>query len=179
MYGRRFATEMQPRLTIGLMRLCCLWDLAYWLFANLVVSQLADLILQAYISIRRPLGAYSLTSQGALDFLRRMIEDQADCEALAAHTRDLLRDMLEARKELDALGKLYDLWPAANSNAGETMIERFNLPDEVVVKMLGREVLLSKAKLFALTYEHRAAQGQIQRIRAMIRQVGGRITCNL
>ena len=139
----------------------------------------ADLILQAYTSAKRPLGVYCLTSEGALDFLTRLLKDQAEFEARAAYIEGLLKDMLETRKEVDALGKLYDLWPAANNNAGETMMQRFCLPDEVVAKMLGREVLLSKAKLYVLADEHRAAQRQMRTITALIRQVGRSITCCL
>ena len=122
------------------------------------------------------MGAHSLTAQGALDSLRRLLEEHEEFESRAALVKGLLRDMLETRQEVHALGKLYDLRPAANSKAGETSrVERFCLPDEVVAKMLEREVLLAKTNLYLMIDESKTALRQLQSIQALIQQVGSSI----
>ena len=114
------------------------------------------------------------TAQTAFSDLLRVLEDQAQWELRAAQAKALLNEMLKSRKEADELGKLYDLRPVPKNDAGEPLpAEECHVPDEVVVKMLGREVLLTKAKLHALVFEHITSEKQLRSIRAQIRQVSG------
>jgi hypothetical protein len=124
------------------------------------------------------------TAQIAFNDLIRALEDQAQWEARAAQAKALLNEMLKSRKDADELGKLYDLRPVPKNEAGEPISpDDCHLPDDVVVKMLGREVLLTKAKLHALMYEHITAEKQLRSVKAQIRQVrgvwgGGRHCCS-
>jgi hypothetical protein len=86
--------------------------------------------------------------------------------------------MLKSRLEADRLGKLYDLGPQPRNEAGEVLPpEEATLPDEVIVKMLGREVLLTEAKLHVLQYEHTLAERSLRSANAQIRQVGAVSVC--
>ncbi len=49
--------------------------------------------------------------------------------------------------------------------------EPSDLPDHVVLKMLHREVLLTKAKLHALNYEHAVAERKLRSLKSQLRQV--------
>ena len=50
-------------------------------------------------------------------------------------------------------------------------VEPSDLPDHVVLKMLHREVLLTKAKLHALNYEHAVAERKLRTLKSQLRQV--------
>ncbi len=50
-------------------------------------------------------------------------------------------------------------------------VEPSDLPDHVVLKMLHREVLLTKAKLHALNYEHAVAERKLRSLKSQLRQV--------
>ena len=55
-----------------------------------------------------------------------------------------------------------------NPAAAETM----ELPDGVILEMLKREVLLTKAKLHALTLEHILEERKLRTLNFQLRQVG-------
>ena len=50
-------------------------------------------------------------------------------------------------------------------------VEPSDLPDHVVLKMLHREVLLTRAKLHALNYEHAVAERKLRNLKSQLRQV--------
>lgn len=50
-------------------------------------------------------------------------------------------------------------------------VEPSDLPDHVVLKMLHREVLLTRAKLHALNYEHAVAERKLRTLKSQLRQV--------
>ena len=54
-----------------------------------------------------------------------------------------------------------------NSAAAEAM----ELPDSVILEMLKREVLLTKAKLHALTHEHILGERKLRTLKSQLRQV--------
>ena len=51
------------------------------------------------------------------------------------------------------------------------IVEPSDLPDHVVLKMLHREVLLTKAKLHALHYEQAVAERKLRTLKSQLRQV--------
>lgn len=51
------------------------------------------------------------------------------------------------------------------------LAEPSDLPDHVVLKMLHREVLLTKAKLHALNYEQAVAERKLRTLKSQLRQV--------
>ncbi len=57
--------------------------------------------------------------------------------------------------------------PPTNSAAAEAL----ELPDSVIVEMLKREVLLTKAKLHALTHEHILGERKLRTLKSQLRQV--------
>lgn len=94
----------------------------------------------------------------------------------------------QSRKEADELSKQYNLQPSApasSSGASATQgstssadgsdssssASAQQLPDAVVLKMLKREVLLTSAKLHALTSDLLDGQRSISRLRSQIRHV--------
>jgi hypothetical protein len=98
--------------------------------------------------------------------------------------------LLQSRKEADELSKQYSLQagaagsssgsPAAQSSGSATdagsagdnsSASTQQLPDVVVLKMLKREVLLTSAKLHALTSDLLDGQRTISRLRSQIRHV--------
>ena len=57
--------------------------------------------------------------------------------------------------------------PPPNSAAAEAL----ELPDSVILEMLKREVLLTKAKLHALTHEHILGERKLRTLKSQLRQV--------
>lgn len=46
-----------------------------------------------------------------------------------------------------------------------------DLPEPVIIKLLEREVLLTRAKLHALGYEHTVAEKKLRSLKTQLRQV--------
>ena len=57
--------------------------------------------------------------------------------------------------------------PPVNAAAAEAL----DLPDAVILEMLKREVLLTKAKLHALTHEHILGERKLRTLKSQLRQV--------
>lgn len=70
---------------------------------------------------------------------------------------------------MSELGQQYDLRPVPKNERGEMSLEEGALPDEVVLKMLKREVLLTRAKLHALMFEHIMGEKQLRSLKAQLR----------
>lgn len=90
--------------------------------------------------------------------------------------------MLKSRLEAQELARQHNVqpWPkavsataaAADGAAGSAQGgEEDVLPDPVVVAMLRRESLLTKAKLHYLLFEHLQADRQLRSLRAQLKQV--------
>ena len=56
------------------------------------------------------------------------------------------------------------------ANTAGAAVEHSELPDNVVLKMLHREVLLTKAKLHALNYEQAVAERKLRTLKSQLRQ---------
>lgn len=139
-----------------------------WVYGSIVST--AE---KAREAAKRPLGLRVPTASTAHEALVKALDDQRHWEDRAKTSKALLNRMLKSRLESDKLGKLYDLGPQPRNEAGEVLPpEEATLPDEVIVKMLGREVLLTEAKLHVLNYEHTLAERTLRSANAQIRQVG-------
>ncbi len=64
---------------------------------------------------------------------------------------------------------------ALATRSEETLSTTFDqeLPDHVIVALLRREALLTKAKLHALSYEHIMGERSLRTLKAQLRQVRG------
>ena len=63
--------------------------------------------------------------------------------------------------------------PVPTTEGGAPVPEAaLELPNSVIVAMLRREVLLTRAKLHALCYEHIMAERKLRSLKAQLRQVG-------
>ena len=141
---------------------------------------------------KRQLGLRPPTAQAAFDALLRCLEDQATWEGRAKASKELLNQMLQSRKEADELRQKYNLAPSAaaaaagssssaaegaegeggsSSSGSSSRGESQQLPDMVILKMLRREVLLTSAKLHALTSDLLECQRTMGRLRSQIRHV--------
>ena len=56
------------------------------------------------------------------------------------------------------------------ANTAGAAVEHSELPDNVVLRMLHREVLLTKAKLHALNYEQAVAERKLRTLKSQLRQ---------
>lgn len=61
-----------------------------------------------------------------------------------------------------------------STSLNPAVAEAMELPDSVIVEMLKREVLLTKAKLHALTHEHILRERKLRTLKSQLRQVGFR-----
>ncbi len=60
--------------------------------------------------------------------------------------------------------------PVPTSDSGKVQ-ESGDLPDAVILKMLQREVLLTRAKLHALKFEQSTAERRIRSLKSQLRRV--------
>ena len=125
-----------------------------------------------------PISLQLLTPENALESLICLLEEQAEWETFAADLDALLVHMLKLRKEEEELWKLYDLRPlpkheGPTEEAGVVQPNEGNfLPDEVMMKLLGRELLLTTSKERVLAFEGLLGDRELVSIKARIRQVG-------
>lgn len=143
---------------------------------------------------KRQLGSFQPSAAAAFDALAAALEEQAALEERQKSAKELLQELLRSRKEAADLAARYDLSPVApgtaaaaaaaagttdgeeGSGAGEGLAAvgvPAELPDEVIVQMLKREALLTKAKLHALTWEKTRMERELRSLRTQIKAVRG------
>jgi hypothetical protein len=138
---------------------------------------------------KRALGSHTPSAAAAFDSLVSALEDQAALEARRAAAKELLAEMLASRRAAAELAARFDISPtpaaapAAADGGGDSAGDAAaapppgsELPDEVIVAMLKREALLTKAKLHALTWERGQKERELRTLRTQIkavRQPGG------
>eukprot|EP00775_Hariotina_reticulata_P013475 gene13475-13601_t len=150
-----------------------------WVFGSIVST--AE---KARDGAKRQLGLRPPSAQQAHKNLVQCLEQQAELEARAKASKDLLNAMLNSRKEADELSKQYDTKspadqaaPAAGSGDGAeggagapaAAGDATAMPDAIIVKMLAREVLLTTAKLCALDFENMANTRSLHNLKSQIR----------
>jgi hypothetical protein len=154
-----------------------------WVFGSIVST--AE---KARDGAKRQLGLRPPSAQQAHKNLVQCLEQQAELEARAKASKDLLNAMLNSRKEADELGKQYDMKvpadPAAAAcgtgdaaegganGAAAAANDASAMPDAVIVKILAREVLLTTAKLCALDFENMSNTRNLHNLKSQIRHVG-------
>jgi hypothetical protein len=68
--------------------------------------------------------------------------------------------------------------PVPTNDSGKVQ-EQADLPDAVILKMLQREVLLTRAKLHALKFEQSTAEHRIRSLKSQLRRVRHPACCSL
>lgn len=112
------------------------------------------------------------------------LQDMQQWEIRAKQGKDLLNDMLKSRREAAELAIIYDIRPDPRANTAlprnallaidgqEDGKDIYELPDHVIIALLKREHLLTKAKLNALCFEHIMGERRLRSLKTQLRQVG-------
>ncbi|CAD7697548.1 unnamed protein product [Ostreobium quekettii] len=162
---RRLSDEGQPRRVkegedphkVGLV--------LEWVYGSIVST--AE---KARDGAKRPLGSWQPSIKQAKENLLVALRDQRDWEARASKAKELLKSMLDSRcdaAELEAAhGVVLPGTPAGQKVADQTE----ELEDGVVLKVLKREELLTRAKLHVLQYERMMGDSQLRTLRAELMQ---------
>jgi hypothetical protein len=82
-----------------------------------------------------------------------------------------LGEMLKSRLEAKELAEKYDIKPVPKNAKPEELPAEDALPDHVIVAMLKREVLLTRAKLHYLLWEHLTLERQLRTWKNQLKQV--------
>eukprot|EP00884_Botryococcus_braunii_P009363 jgi/Botrbrau1/18428/Bobra.0072s0020.2 len=116
---------------------------------------------------KRPLGGRPPNVMQAFDQLVQALREQEGWEDRAKLSKDLLNEMLASRKEAVSLrDKGYDIRPIVPPEEGVPA----DLPESVIIQLLEREVLLTRAKLHALHYEQIVADKKLRSLKNELRQ---------
>ncbi|KAK9841198.1 hypothetical protein WJX74_001758 [Apatococcus lobatus] len=122
---------------------------------------------------KRSLGFRPPSAQQAYDQLSAALQDQLNWETRAKQAKELLNEMLESRREARQLAEHHDTRPVpmpVSTSLNPAAAEAMELPDSVILEMLRREVLLTKAKLHALTHEHILGERKLRTLKSQLRQ---------
>jgi hypothetical protein len=118
-----------------------------------------------------------VTADTAYRSLMDLLQNQCKYEDQAAEASAKLLEMLECQRETKELSTLYELWPVSkgegceSKTCGEDALGDYQLPGDMVVKLLKRELLLASAKLDAVVYETAMQAEQSRRVSVQIQQV--------
>ncbi|KAG1660965.1 hypothetical protein FOA52_005590 [Chlamydomonas sp. UWO 241] len=166
--------------------------------AGLVLEWVYGLIVstaeKARDGAKRCLGSYMPCAADAHAMLLRALEDCFIWDTRTRQAKEMMADMLKAQIEASALAKLHDTRavvapapppPTASDAAvaaavaaaaegiaaAAAIVEDLPaLPNHVVVSMLRREVLLTKAKLHHLVFLHLQQDATVRTLKAQLRQ---------
>lgn len=128
------------------------------------------------------------TVDQAHEQLIHALQDMQQWETRAKQGKDLLNDMLKSRREAAELATQFDIRPDPRSTSAlprnallaidtqEDGKDIYELPDHVIVALLKREHLLTKAKLNALCCEHIMGERRLRSLKTQLRQVQGPFT---
>jgi hypothetical protein len=105
-----------------------------------------------------------------------LLQHQLKYEKEAAEASAKLKAVLECHKETEELSKLYELWPMTKGDGcvgtcGLNAHGESELPDDVLLKLLRRELLLTSAKQGLVLYEAAMQAEHSRRVSVQIQQV--------
>lgn len=121
---------------------------------------------------KRALGSWEPTIGQAHESLCTALKDQRDWETRSKKAKELLAGMLDARKEIGILAENSEYIIPGTAAAREPNADTNNPPDHLVIEVLKREELLTRAKLHVLQYERMMGDSQLRSLRAELMQVG-------
>ena len=113
---------------------------------------------------KRALGSWQPSVKQGKENLLAALKVQQDWEARATKAKELLKNMLQNRKETAEQEK-------ESSGGQHTADANEELGDEQILKVLMREELLTRAKLHVLQYERMMGDLQLRSLRAELVQV--------
>ncbi|KAL3153768.1 hypothetical protein ABBQ32_013356 [Trebouxia sp. C0010 RCD-2024] len=133
---------------------------------------------------KRALGMQPPTVDQAHEQLIGALQDMQSWEARAKTAKELLNDMLKSRREAAELATKFDIRPNPTGRTGlphnalmaidgqedSFAKESEELPDSVIIALLKREHLLTRAKLNALYYEHITGERKLRSLKTQLRQ---------
>ena len=120
---------------------------------------------------KRPLGSWQPTIKQAKENLLAALRDQRDWETRARKAKELLKCILEGRKQAAELAKDHNVG-LSGAEAGQADADQpEDLSDELTLTVLKREELLTRAKLHVLQYERMMGDSQLRTLRAELMQV--------
>lgn len=119
---------------------------------------------------KRPLGSWQPTIKQAKENLLAALKDQRDWEARACKAKELLKKMLDSRKQADWVKTDKDV-PSDMGVGHKPTDHTEDLSDQLTLKVLKREELLTRAKLHVLQYERIMGESQLRTLRAELMQV--------
>ena len=111
------------------------------------------------------------------------LQDMQQWETRAKQGKDLLNDMLKSRREAAELATKFDIRPDPRGTSAlprnallaidgqDDGKDIYELPDHVIIALLRREHLLTKAKLNALCFEHIMGERRLRSLKTQLRQV--------
>ncbi|KIY93744.1 hypothetical protein MNEG_14218 [Monoraphidium neglectum] len=133
---------------------------------------------------KRQLGSHLPSAPAAFDALAAALRDQAALEERRRVAKELLAEMLRSRREAAELAAAHGSSPAGGDAAsaltaggevadGPTAAAAAaaggELPDDVIVQLLKREALLTRAKLHALQWERGRMERELRSLRTQIK----------
>ncbi|KAK9824008.1 hypothetical protein WJX72_006929 [[Myrmecia] bisecta] len=138
-----------------------------WIYGTIVST--AE---KAREAAKRALGTQAPTVLQAHQALTSALQDHDSWQARAQQARQLLLELLQSNKQAAELAKHYDTRPipSAPGEAADADDKTGDLPNDVILSMLEREVLLTRTKLHALDYEHLGGERALRSIKSQLRQ---------
>ncbi|GAX74273.1 hypothetical protein CEUSTIGMA_g1722.t1 [Chlamydomonas eustigma] len=126
---------------------------------------------------KRSLGSYMPSVGEAYAMLLRGLEDQFIWDTRGKQAKELMSEMLKSRIEAQELARQYEIRPLPKPTPGSQDVEAppepeepLPLPDSVIVSMLRREALLTKAKLHCLVFEHMQQDKSVRTLKSQLKQ---------
>jgi hypothetical protein len=137
-----------------------------WIYGSIVST--AE---KARDGAKRAVGREQPSAGAAFETLRMSLHEQAQWEARAQKAKELMKEMVHSRREAAELARTHGIAALPRGEDGQVVMDDVQqAPDEVMLSMLRREALLTRAKLHALLYEHIMAEKQLRSLKAQLRQ---------
>mmetsp|Transcript_9701 Transcript_9701/g.26290 ORF Transcript_9701/g.26290 Transcript_9701/m.26290 type:complete len:665 (+) Transcript_9701:145-2139(+) len=119
---------------------------------------------------RRALGnIVTPPEEGHLALLRALEEQQA-WESKLQQAKNLLAEMLKSRVEAAEMSAKYNISAVPKNAKAEDVVVDDSIPDHAIIAMLRREILLTKAKLHYLVFEHLQQERTLRTYKSQLKQ---------